>query len=137
MPNKIVSRRHDILVLFDVTNGNPNGDPDAGNLPQLDPTTNKGLVSDVCLKRKVRNFVLSFPPPISGDNKFDVFVRSGAILNPIIVEAVAQNSSPLNALPKNANALDKHKAEDKVAHEAVKFLCRQFYDIRTFGAVLS
>jgi CRISPR-associated protein Csd2 len=57
MPSPIVSRRHDIFVMFDVTNGNPNGDPDAGNLPRIDPTTNKGLVSDVCLKRKVRNFV--------------------------------------------------------------------------------
>ena len=62
MPTNVVSRRHDILVLFDVTNGNPNGDPDAGNLPRIDPTTNKGLVSDVCLKRKVRNFVTQFGP---------------------------------------------------------------------------
>jgi len=137
MPSPIVSRRHDILVLFDVTNGNPNGDPDAGNLPRIDPTTNKGLVSDVCLKRKVRNFVLNFPPSTSGTNQFDIFVRSGAILNPIINAAVAQNSAPLTALPPNPKPLDKHRAEDQVAQDAVRFLCRQFYDIRTFGAVLS
>ena len=137
MPSNIVSHRHDILVIFDVTNGNPNGDPDAGNLPRIDPTTNKGLVSDVCLKRKVRNFVQSFPPSNDGKNKFGIFVRSGAILNPIILEAVAQNSAPLSLLPKNAKPLDKHKAEDNVASEAVKYLCREFYDIRTFGAVLS
>ena len=136
MPSPIVSRRHDILVMFDVTNGNPNGDPDAGNLPRIDPTTNKGLVSDVCLKRKVRNFVLGFPPSIEGTNQFDIFVRSGAILNPIIEDAVAQCSKPLEALPKKPKPKEKHEAEDKVACDAVKFLCQRFYDIRAFGAVL-
>jgi len=56
----IITNRHDILILFDVTNGNPNGDPDAGNMPRIDPTSNKGLVSDVCLKRKIRNYIESF-----------------------------------------------------------------------------
>ena len=57
MNNEILSNRHDIYLLFEVTNGNPNGDPDAGNMPRLDPNTNRGLVSDVCQKRKVRNFI--------------------------------------------------------------------------------
>ena len=56
----VVTNRHDILILFDITNGNPNGDPDAGNLPRIDPTTNKGLVSDVCIKRKIRNYISAF-----------------------------------------------------------------------------
>ena len=60
-----ITNRHDILVLFDVTNGNPNGDPDAGNMPRIDPTTNKGLISDVCLKRKIRNFVERQEPIMS------------------------------------------------------------------------
>ncbi len=138
MPSNIVSHRHDILVMFDVTNGNPNGDPDAGNMPRIDPTNNKGLVSDVCLKRKVRNFVLNFPPAaISGPNQYGIFVRSGAILNPIIENAVEQKSAPLAALPKDATSQQKHVADDQVARDAVQFLCQQFYDIRTFGAVLS
>jgi CRISPR-associated protein Csd2 len=60
MSNDILTNRHDFLLLFEVTNGNPNGDPDAGNLPRLDPNTNRGLVSDVCLKRKIRNYVEAF-----------------------------------------------------------------------------
>jgi CRISPR-associated protein Csd2 len=58
--DSIITSRHDILILFDVTNGNPNGDPDAGNMPRIDPTSNKGLVSDVCLKRKIRNYIFDF-----------------------------------------------------------------------------
>src|SRR5258708_26149540 len=83
MSSNIVSHRHDILVLFDVTNGNPNGDPDAGNLPRIDPTSNKGLVSDVCLNRTVRNFVAQFPKERAetGDNGFSVFIQQGNTLN--------------------------------------------------------
>ena len=61
MSQNILTNRHDFMILFEVTNGNPNGDPDAGNMPRLDPNSNRGLVSDVCLKRKVRNFVEQFP----------------------------------------------------------------------------
>ena len=63
----VVGNRHDILILFDVTQGNPNGDPDAGNMPRIDPNTNKGIISDVCLKRKVRNYVELFPPKRESD----------------------------------------------------------------------
>ena len=82
MPSNIVSHRHDILILFDVTNGNPNGDPDAGNLPRIDPTTNKGLVSDVCLHR-FRNFVTQFPKERAdaGGNGFNILIQQGNILN--------------------------------------------------------
>lgn len=126
--SNILGNRHDILVLFDVTNGNPNGDPDAGNMPRIDPTTNKGLVSDVCLKRKIRNYVVDFckgadGKPLPG---MDVLVQQGHILNNEIKTAIDKAAAPLD------NASDKEKAE-----AAMKWLCREFYDVRTFGGVLS
>jgi CRISPR-associated protein Csd2 len=124
-----VSNRHDIMILFDVTNGNPNGDPDAGNLPRIDPTTNKGLVSDVCLKRKVRNFVAAFckdseGKPESGRN---VLVQQGNVLNREIT----------NAIEKATHDLDKKASNPQKAEAAMKWLCREFFDVRTFGGVLS
>jgi len=125
----ILTNRHDILILFDVTNGNPNGDPDAGNLPRIDPITNRGLVSDVCLKRKVRNFVLEFGSKQADENgnRFDIFVRQGAVLNTIIKEGVEQAKEQLGTQP----------SKQELAEKTMKWLCRRFYDIRTFGAVLS
>lgn len=113
-----LTNRHDFLLLFEVTNGNPNGDPDAGNMPRLDPNTNRGIVSDVCLKRKVRNFVTEFAPSRNGDaNGYDILIRSGPALEHTINRAVAENND-----------------NDE---QAVKWLCREFYDVRTFGGVLS
>jgi CRISPR-associated protein Csd2 len=119
MNNDIVTNRHDILLLFDVTNGNPNGDPDAGNLPRMDPNTNRGIVSDVCLKRKVRNYVERFAPaPVSeSGNQYGIFVRQGDPLECAINKAVDENKN------------------DKEA--PIRWLCCRYYDIRTFGAVLS
>lgn len=121
--------RHDVLVLFDVINGNPNGDPDAGNMPRIDPNSNKGLVSDVCLKRKIRNYIaLKHPARVSANtNGFDLFIRQGTVLETTI-EANVQ--AAIATLPKNAS-------EDQQAEAAIKRLCCEFYDIRTFGAVLS
>ena len=76
MTSPIVSRRHDILVLFDVTNGNPNGDPDAGNLPRVDPETMQGLVSDVAIKRKVRDYVDMVH---DGEQRFEIYVQNKGI----------------------------------------------------------
>lgn len=112
----ILTNRHDFLLLFEVTNGNPNGDPDAGNMPRLDPNTNRGIVSDVCLKRKVRNFVGEFAPSRNG-NGYGIFIQSGPALERTINKAVEENN-------KNAEA-------------AVKWLCKEFFDIRAFGGVLS
>src|SRR5438128_4122570 len=84
MNNGILTNRHDILLLFEVTNGNPNGDPDAGNMPRIEPNSTCGLVSDVCLKRKVRNFVEEFGPKTdrTGDKiGFKLFIAQGAVLN--------------------------------------------------------
>lgn len=117
--SNILTNRHDFLLLFEVTNGNPNGDPDSGNLPRLDPNTNRGIVSDVCLKRKVRNMVELFPPTRTGGdaNGFGIFIKQGPALERTINKAVDENG-------KNAEA-------------AVRWLCREFYDIRAFGGVLS
>ena len=75
-----IAHRHDILILFEVTNGNPNGDPDAGNQPRVDAVSGRGLISDVCLKRKIRNYVDLFPPAANGKG-FDILVKQGAVLN--------------------------------------------------------
>ncbi len=124
--SNILTSRHDFLLLFEVTNGNPNGDPDAGNMPRLDPNTNRGIVSDVCLKRKVRNYVEEFKPTRNG-NGLNIFVKQGAVLNNLIKNGV-----------KAAEAEVGTKADDeKKAEAAMKWLCHEFYDIRTFGAVIS
>lgn len=123
----IITNRHDVMVLFDVVNGNPNGDPDAGNLPRIDPTTNKGLVSDVCLKRKIRNFLIEFPPQRKeNDNGFDIIIKQGNIIN-----------NELDTAIKKATEEIKEKNDKKKAEAAMKWLCREFYDIRAFGGVLS
>lgn len=116
MNNDTLNNRHDIYLLFEVTNGNPNGDPDAGNMPRLEPNTNRGIVSDVCLKRKVRNYISEFAPERNG-NGFEIFIKSGDALERTITRAEAEN--------------------DNNAEATVKWLCREFYDIRTFGGVLS
>ncbi len=123
----IISNRHDVMVLFEVVNGNPNGDPDAGNLPRIDPTTNKGLVSDVCLKRKIRNFVLEFAPDAKTNQQYDILVRQGAVLNDKINEA--QTPAKIKA--------DPNKEKDKYQIAALEYLCNRFYDLRAFGGVLS
>lgn len=117
--------RHDILILFDVTNGNPNGDPDAGNMPRIDPTSNHGLVSDVCLKRKVRNYVEAFPPPRDpGGNEDAILIRQGAVIE-----------------REQNKAIEASKKEElpgaSPAERAKNWLCRKFFDVRTFGGVLS
>ena len=122
--SNIITNRHDILILFDVTNGNPNGDPDAGNMPRIDPTTNKGLISDVCLKRKIRNYVVEFRKGLEG---LDILIRQGNIINNEITGAIS----------KAAESLDKEAADKEKAEAAMKWLCLQFYDVRTFGGVLS
>lgn len=121
-----LTNRHDFLMLFEVTNGNPNGDPDAGNMPRLDPNTNRGLVSDVCQKRKVRNFIEQFPRDraSSDSNGFNILIKQGAVIE-------TEQKKGIEA----AKAQEKDK--DKQAEAAMRWLCREFYDVRTFGGVLS
>lgn len=124
----VVGNRHDILILFDVTHGNPNGDPDAGNMPRIDPNTNKGIISDVCLKRKVRNYVELFPPKRNGaaSNGFNIMVTQGAVLERTIS----------GAMKTAKEESGKDASKETLQEKTVKWLCREFYDIRAFGGVL-
>lgn len=125
-----LNHRYDFVLLFDVKDGNPNGDPDAGNLPRVDAETGQGLVTDVSLKRKVRNFVGLLhgeQPP------YEIYVKEKAILN-------KQHERAYQAIPDGAAILagddKKRKGGDKV-EEARQWMCQNFYDVRTFGAVMS
>ena len=99
MSSNILTNRHDFLLLFEVTNGNPNGDPDAGNMPRLDPNTNRGLVTDVCLKRKVRNFLDLFPPARASDtaNGYNILIKQGAVIE---TEQKKSIKAAVESLPK-------------------------------------
>src|SRR5574344_1714466 len=116
-----IKNRYDFVFLFDVKDGNPNGDPDFDNMPRTDEETNHGLVTDVCIKRKIRNYVqllkgLKAP--------YDIFIREGNVLNPLIEQM--------------RNVADKEEEDEKkaVAKGRMK-MCEQYFDIRTFGAVMS
>lgn len=118
------SRRHDFVFLFDVTDGNPNGDPDAGNLPRVDPETMQGLVTDVSIKRKIRNFVDAAK---GGEERFKIYVQNRGVLN-------AQHRKAYDALglePKGS------KQDRETVDKARDWMCQNFYDVRTFGAVMS
>lgn len=121
-----ITNRYDFVLFFDVENGNPNGDPDAGNMPRIDPETGLGLVTDVCLKRKVRNYVELAKEGATG---FRIYVQEKAVLN----ERNAEAYTALNLKPE-AKKLPK-KEED--ARAVTRWMCDNFYDIRTFGAVMS
>jgi CRISPR-associated protein Csd2 len=127
----VIANRYDFVLLFDVTRGNPNGDPDAGNMPRIDPETNFGLVSDVSLKRKIRNYVeLSH----RGDSGRHIYVQEGAILNDKhrqAYKAEYPNDPKIDTAPK------LNPKDDTVAKKLTDFMCRNFFDVRTFGAVMS
>ena len=125
------ANRYDFVVLFDVANGNPNGDPDAGNLPRLDPETNQGLVTDVCLKRKIRNYVELAK---SGEPRFAIYVSEGAILNEKHRQAYAAIRPDKDKVAKEKSL---HPQNDEEAISLRRFMCDNFFDVRTFGAVMS
>ncbi|HLF98254.1 MAG TPA: type I-C CRISPR-associated protein Cas7/Csd2 [Methylococcaceae bacterium] len=124
-----LNNRYDFVFLFDVKDGNPNGDPDAGNLPRLDAETGHGLVTDVCLKRKVRNYVgmsRSEQPP------YEIYVKEKAILN-------RQHERAYEGIGKSdlLKGDDKKRKGGDAVDEARQWMCRNFFDVRTFGAVMS
>ena len=121
-----IEHRYDFVLFFDVENGNPNGDPDAGNMPRIDPETGRGLVTDVCLKRKVRNYVELARSEQAG---FRIYVQEKAVLNDRHDEAY----TALN-LKKESGKLPKN---EKDARAVTRWMCDNFYDVRTFGAVMS
>lgn len=116
-----INNRYDFIYIFDVQDGNPNGDPDAGNLPRMDAETGEGLVSDVCLKRKIRNYVQVVKGCAEG---YDIFIKEKAVLNKAIEGAYEDERV------KNAKEADKTDAARDV-------MCRRYFDVRTFGAVMS
>lgn len=123
-----IKNRYDFVVYFDVENGNPNGDPDAGNMPRIDPETGYGIVTDVCLKRKVRNYVETVK---EDDPGFDIYVKDGSILN-------VNDARAFEALGIDAKDIKKLKKDDPELDEKIRdFMCATFYDVRTFGAVMT
>lgn len=121
-----IQNRYEFVYFFDVNNGNPNGDPDAGNMPRLDPESSKGLVTDVCLKRKIRNFI-----ELSCENEagYEIYVKEKSVLN-------LQNKRAYEALGVKPEAKKLPKDEAK-AHEITAWMCKNFFDVRTFGAVMT
>jgi CRISPR-associated protein Csd2 len=121
-----IANRYEFVLLFDVNNGNPNGDPDAGNLPRLDPETNQGLVTDVCLKRKIRNYVALEKETDAG---YAIYMQEKSVLNnqhKKAYDAIGIKHEP-KKLPK-----DQAKAQELTA-----WMCGNFFDVRTFGAVMT
>ena len=125
-----ITQRHEFVYLFDVTNGNPNGDPDAGNLPRLDPETNQGLVTDVCLKRKVRNFVQMEK---NGATSFEIYMTERSILNPQHMKAWSATSIK----PDKEGDYSRLPKEEAKSRQLTDWMCANFYDIRAFGAVMT
>lgn len=126
--SEVIKNRYEFIVLFDVENGNPNGDPDAGNMPRIDPETGYGLVTDVCLKRKIRNYVETVKEDAAG---YEIYIREDIPLNRSDNRAYEY----LGVKDKEAKDLKK---KDPAADEKIRdFMCRNFYDIRTFGAVMT
>ena len=121
-----IQNRYEFVYFFDVTNGNPNGDPDAGNMPRLDPESSHGLVTDVCLKRKIRNYI-----EITEENQpgYDIYVKEKSILN-------LQNKKAYDALGIKPESKKLPKDEAK-ARELTQWMCANFFDVRTFGAVMT
>ena len=155
-PTQPLAHRYDFVLIFDVKDGNPNGDPDAGNMPRLDAESGHGLVTDVSLKRKVRNFVglvkeQDERAPVDGEKRFEIYVREKAILNlqheraysalnlAVTPEEQAPEATENEATDtkKKKPAKDKRKGSADEVALARQWMCQNFFDVRTFGAVMS
>lgn len=155
-PNAIVTERHDIAYLFDATNCNPNGDPDTGNMPRLQPDTLNGLITDVCLKRKVRNFYARHTPEGvlidedgTGDPRHHLFIREGAVIQRLVEAPSLEEQAKARFLTFSLNGenlteekWEKKAKEDKnlpqLRDRAYRdALCQAYFDVRYFGAVVS
>lgn len=123
-----IKNRYEFTILFDVENGNPNGDPDAGNMPRVDPETGYGIVTDVCLKRKIRNYVETVCEDKTG---YRIYVKEGVPLNRSDREAFTYVGVEEN------NIKEKKKSDPELDIKIRDFMCANFFDIRTFGAVLT
>lgn len=124
MSENAIKNRYEFVMLFDVENGNPNGDPDAGNMPRTDPETGYGIVTDVCLKRKIRNFVELFK---EGEAGYGILVKADKALNTKFSEAYDELGLPKKQKGKDADTV----------RQAQAYICKNYFDVRTFGAVMS
>ena len=125
---EVIKNRYEFVILFDVENGNPNGDPDAGNMPRIDPETGSGLVTDVCLKRKIRNYVETVK---EGEEGYQIYIKEDVPLNRSDSKAVEYLGL------KDTNVKELKKKDPDVDIKIRDFMCKNFYDIRTFGAVMT
>ena len=119
-----IQNKYDFVILFDVENGNPNGDPDAANMPRTDPETSYGIVTDVCLKRKIRNYVELAK---EGEAGYNILIKADRSLNSKFTEAYDALQLPKKQKGKNADDVKK----------AQEYICDNYFDVRTFGAVMS
>ena len=126
--SEIIKNRYEFVVLFDVENGNPNGDPDAGNMPRIDPETGYGIVTDVCLKRKIRNYIETAK---EGEKGYRIYIKENVPLNVSDQEAFAYLGLD------DKNLAQKKKDDPEIDKKVRDFMCSNFYDIRTFGAVMT
>lgn len=126
--SEVIKNRYDFVVLFDVENGNPNGDPDAGNMPRVDPESGYGLVTDVCLKRKIRNYVEMIK---EDEKRYRIYIKENVPLNRSDKEAY-------DYVGVDTNDVKQKKKDDPDLDRKVRdFMCDNFYDIRAFGAVMT
>lgn len=126
--SEAIRNRYEFAIIFDVENGNPNGDPDAGNMPRVDPETGYGIVTDVCLKRKIRNYVEVVKEDEPG---YGIYIKSG-------VPLVISDKKAFEALNTNESEVKKLKKDNPEIDGKIRdFMCENFFDIRTFGAVMT
>jgi len=124
-----IKNRYEFVILFDVENGNPNGDPDAGNMPRIDPETGLGIVTDVCLKRKIRNYVETVKEDVPG---YRIYIKDNVPLNVSDRRAYEE----LGVKPDKNGKIDK-KSDSDIDRKIRDYMCKEYYDIRTFGAVMT
>ena len=125
---EVIKNRYEFVILFDVENGNPNGDPDAGNMPRMDPESGYGLVTDVCLKRKIRNYIETVKEDEEG---YQIYIKEDVPLN-------RSDNRAYQYLGVDDKSVKELKKKDPDADKKIRdFMCRNFYDIRTFGAVMT
>ena len=125
---EVIKNRYEFVVLFDVENGNPNGDPDAGNLPRIDPESGYGIVTDVCLKRKIRNYVETLKEDEPG---YKIYIREDVPLNR------SDNTAYIELKTDEKGIKELKKKDPQVDQKIRDFMCRNFFDIRAFGAVMT
>ncbi|MDO4846468.1 MAG: type I-C CRISPR-associated protein Cas7/Csd2 [Oscillospiraceae bacterium] len=125
--SETIKNRYDFVILFDVENGNPNGDPDAGNMPRVDPETGYGLVTDVCLKRKIRNYVETLKEDAEG---YRIYIKDGVPLN-------RSDKAAMAALGIDDDLKAAKKSDPDIDRRLRDYMCKNYFDIRTFGAVMT